>query len=463
MFSERRNAIKLSLKGHKRHVPTTTMLTRHLYRYDEIRAALLWSIARGRTTEGMFWVQEFLDSELFDELYQTLLEGWIWFIGIRNMEWCRRFWEVYTSDEVEEETMLLLAYQLFRSSARDSTVLTMLLAGPSVVLERLPPTPKTNVLLETARFKSLCTTPVRRALVRYIRTGKALSAWKLAVGDSDLDSLVFALGSSDAQDSLHSLEQISSTFLQDNENLRIATRAVAVGFLCMKPSLQRASLAKSTYQHFDSVTQTEWNEWKSCEGRRARRMYTPPRDCLPWITSRGWNTYKKTTIRELRNLSIDGLRDKGCPFWVRVLDESNPWSDDSAYEDFWDTYFPDDIPDEWSKKDQEKSHGEGALSLHDTQQNLFKMIQRWFRFLTSAVIWNAPSLCDSIAKLQEPIADWAVGHTEKYAKEMDLSLPRDALKLRFEIQGVNVEVYEFVKSVKPIVVEEDDENTSDDQ
>ncbi len=444
------------------NLPITTMLTRHLYRYDEIRAALLWSIAKGRTTEGMFWVQEYLDSELYDELYQTLFEGWIWFIGIRNLEWCRRFWEVYSSEEVEEDTMLLLAFQLLRSSARDLTVLTLLLTGVTTPLERLPPTPKTNLLLESLPLKTLCTTSHRRALVRYIRTGKAMSAWKLAVNDPDLYALLLKLASSDAQVALQTLETIPSSFLQDNADLDVACRAVAVGFLCMKPSLQRASLAKSTHQQLDPVTEKEWMEWKACEGRRGRRVYTPPRDCLPWLTSRGWNTYKKTTIRELRNLSTDLLRDKGCPFWVRVLEESDPWSDDTAYEDFWDAYFPDDIPDEWSKKDQEKSHGEGALSLHDTQQNLAKMIGRWFRLISSAVIWNAPALCETVAKTWEPIADWAVGHAKRYqTAEMDLTLPRDALKLRFEIQGLNVEVFEFVKAVKPVVVEEDD--TSDDQ
>ena len=34
--------------------------------------------------------------------------------------------------------------------------------------------------------------------------------------------------------------------------------------------------------------------------------------------------------------------------------------DDDTLEQFFDTYFPDDIPDEWSKEDQLKSHGRGV-------------------------------------------------------------------------------------------------------
>jgi hypothetical protein len=30
-------------------------------------------------------------------------------------------------------------------------------------------------------------------------------------------------------------------------------------------------------------------------------------------------------------------------------------------------FFPDDIPDEWSKQDQEKSHGRGAKKLESIQ------------------------------------------------------------------------------------------------
>jgi hypothetical protein len=37
------------------------------------------------------------------------------------------------------------------------------------------------------------------------------------------------------------------------------------------------------------------------------------------------------------------------------------WVSDDAKEAFYSTYFPDDIPDEWSLADQKKSHGAGML------------------------------------------------------------------------------------------------------
>jgi hypothetical protein len=35
--------------------------------------------------------------------------------------------------------------------------------------------------------------------------------------------------------------------------------------------------------------------------------------------------------------------------------------DDDSLEKFYELYFPDDIPDEWSTVDQQKSHGRGCL------------------------------------------------------------------------------------------------------
>ena len=44
------------------------------------------------------------------------------------------------------------------------------------------------------------------------------------------------------------------------------------------------------------------------------------------------------------------------PYWkARAV-----FTTDSEKEDFYDTYFPKDIPDEWSLKEKQKSHGPGV-------------------------------------------------------------------------------------------------------
>jgi hypothetical protein len=62
---------------------------------------------------------------------------------------------------------------------------------------------------------------------------------------------------------------------------------------------------------------------------------------------------------------------EGCGFWTDVLatymNEKGfgvepHWVTEEAEEAFYEFAFPDDIPDEWSKADQLKSHGPGCLS-----------------------------------------------------------------------------------------------------
>jgi hypothetical protein len=44
---------------------------------------------------------------------------------------------------------------------------------------------------------------------------------------------------------------------------------------------------------------------------------------------------------------------------------------DDIREAFYDLYFPDDIPDEWSAADQEKSHGYGLFVSTSTELNQY--------------------------------------------------------------------------------------------
>ena len=55
-------------------------------------------------------------------------------------------------------------------------------------------------------------------------------------------------------------------------------------------------------------------------------------------------------------------------------------------EEFYEKYFPDDIPDEWSKKDQQKSHGDGVLGPND-KPTIWKY-SRCFLSRTPQLAWN---------------------------------------------------------------------------
>ena len=111
-----------------------------------------------------------------------------------------------------------------------------------------------------------------------------------------------------------------------------------------------------------------WVRWTENTGRRSARIHAIPREALHSETTRGKIPSKYTNILDIREPMY--LLHAGCAFWRRVLVEHGIiyeaesdtllFPSDEATEAFYDYYFPDDIPDEWSSQDQEKSHGRGC-------------------------------------------------------------------------------------------------------
>jgi hypothetical protein len=72
---------------------------------------------------------------------------------------------------------------------------------------------------------------------------------------------------------------------------------------------------------------------------------------------------KESVLMDIHYNLEANLKDSYC--WQIILDdymEHGQWKSDTYKEMFYNTYFPwinDDIPDEWSLKDKEQSHGRG--------------------------------------------------------------------------------------------------------
>ena len=112
----------------------------------------------------------------------------------------------------------------------------------------------------------------------------------------------------------------------------------------------------------------EWATWSSMVGRRKARVHAIPAEALHGSTTRGGIPFKYTNITDVRD-PVTLLSD-GCTFWRLALQEAGvtvdeetqaiAFPDDEGIEAFYQRYFPDDIPDEWSAEDQAKSHGRGC-------------------------------------------------------------------------------------------------------
>jgi len=117
------------------------------------------------------------------------------------------------------------------------------------------------------------------------------------------------------------------------------------------------------------ANKAKWTLWNSMIGRRKARIYAIPDAALTPATTRGSLLTKYTNIADIREPV--GLLSEGCKFWqgalqaagITTTDETVSFPNDEVLEKFYEEFFPDDIPDEWSAVDQQKSHGRGRLKV----------------------------------------------------------------------------------------------------
>jgi hypothetical protein len=104
-------------------------------------------------------------------------------------------------------------------------------------------------------------------------------------------------------------------------------------------------------------------EWDAEESLKKRRILKVRPEAITYVCQRSYNPVAESLSNEIEcNLE---LTLKISPYWIDVLSnyqKDSKWKSDSYKEMFYDTYFNpliDDIPDEWSLKDKEQSHGRG--------------------------------------------------------------------------------------------------------
>ena len=121
---------------------------------------------------------------------------------------------------------------------------------------------------------------------------------------------------------------------------------------------------------------TKIQGWKSIIHKRKRREYAIPFPILYGETSKSSISKEKNTLARL--WTIEKSMDATEGFWKNVLEFSgyvdSKWKSDDELEEFYEKYFPDDIPDEWSLTDQEKSHGKG---LGDLERSVIRWLRAW--------------------------------------------------------------------------------------
>jgi hypothetical protein len=328
-------------------------LTRNLYREDEVLTALPYCILKGRLKEAIFWGHELVHSNMTGELLQSLFWLWMNFFGSAHLSWYRWFHEATADlENVNEEAVYLLIMSLGRAAANkryDSTVFSLLVCG----LARTPNDRIGFVVLPEA-LRGL--QGAEKAFATAVKQGKLELAWSL--WPSSGWKILEALGKEHAV-IVSSLSQESNNPLWKTE-WTWATKALAlviVGSLVRPVSIESETMLPELQC---------WMEWDSLK-MRAARWATIPYDCLHMFTHRTVDTEKEL---------LGGLEAAlpGSQFWDCVLGIER--------EEFFDTYFTSDIPDEWSSADRQKSHGPPATGTAERTYN------RWFSGIPSKGFWG---------------------------------------------------------------------------
>jgi hypothetical protein len=279
---------------------------------------------------------ELCDSLMSDKLLEILLD--VWFYGGGSHILLADLITLMEKDEITVEEIIPFV-GAFCCSEKDVSILYLLAKG-ALDWEKQP---------DTFAFLVGGQAPLLAA----IKQRKILFAWTLlrCHWETDAWDLIFSVSTPKMLDSLKLLKK-QTGFIWES-------RAAALLLVC-----GHGKLTPVRY-HID---QKLVDEWSSLEGRRERRIFAIRAEACFIGTKRGEMSRDTSNLGEIRE-PLTALH--GSPYWDTIAEEFGGWKpiykQDASKEAFYELYFPDDIPDEWSLADQEKSHGRGFFIEEDRE------------------------------------------------------------------------------------------------
>jgi hypothetical protein len=318
------------------------MLTRHLYRYDEVKASLLYCIITKRHEEAFFWCMELLDSFGGSDVLEVLVKAWILCIGWTGFGFLRHFQE----EEFDEDALYNLLTTLIQYKERDATVYGLLFKGALVKsqIDTVVPIPEVEWLSEFSEHEQY--------IWRAIKEKKVLLAWSMLHRRWSWELLEKT--AEPYQKEIFQTIKGSELFSEYEWERKVLI------LLCL--CSDKKAFQKIDLKEIPKPILQKKEEWAVLEGKRKRRIFKIPTEAILWGTRRSLEPNTQTNEGELLTI-LPTLANS--PYWEEVAKSMGSWKHirkvDEMKEAFYDMYFPDDIPDEWSRKDREYSHGYGML------------------------------------------------------------------------------------------------------
>jgi len=294
------------------------MLSRHFYELEEVCYALLDSLRHKKHEEAVFWARELLLSHEDEMLTKTMVQAWIMYMGASRIDWLDAWVNVnIESDKGGCQRLTLVAEFTHRGS--------------------VPTLPLIKTFWIASRGFSPNPSEERVASAIGENDPISLYWWLGPTYEKKPAALVAYLAnfvdSPEIFDSLHKV----LTWKQPVQ-IRTLLSVCAVQLLCLESYPDTITL---TQEQFVANCLEKWST-----GLRSSRLYSITPEMLP----RG---YKRILQADALCHSALNVMKDGCKFWQTIADMIR---DDETQEQVIDTYFPNDIPDEWSVEDRAKSH-----------------------------------------------------------------------------------------------------------
>jgi hypothetical protein len=339
---------------------SSTSLSRHFYALDEVHAALTYGSRRNDSIETLFWCQELLHSGHIGETISTLFEAWLWHKGPFHMAWLLKAWTTLRSERLVAEDILLSAVQLsmIPHDKQDHSLWNILALETATMPDRV--TPKTPAWIDDSIDDK------ERYFIRALYQGKARSAWWMAQQLTDVGAwkVIETYATNQSLEShamvLEALQQYEHLLGYRSDEYDKIILCTAVLYCCT------TQLTKELPSQLHPAHQEAIQRWNERIGRKAYRSYPIPSACLYGVTYRGKIKWSQSTVSSLNHVEPSLI---GCPFWEEAISEYGiiqdgriVWNSDDELEEFYERYFPDDIPDEWTKAEKAVSHGDGLLA-----------------------------------------------------------------------------------------------------
>lgn len=384
-------------------------LTKHLYRMDEVLSSLRWSIITHNITDTAFWTLELFQSNMVQECTELLETLWLYHIGFSSWFSLRLILNIYETGNISQGDLLAITCAFSKRRKSDSTIFHLLLRGATWKYWK-PNFPHAK--------EYQC---VNDSVIDCLRRGKLQEAWLLgrALNEEEnwaiLDSFAKQLGRSEELQIIKQLRECRQ------ESLAAGYVLVSISESIWQES-QGSIENKIPIEVSNSIA--EWNSEKSLPVQlKKRRALKPKPEALLYLTQRSEQSPYVSSESEIQGDLLESL--KKSEYWSAILESymtNGDWKLQRYKEIFFDTYFPEDIPDEWSIADREKSHGRGLGKT--IEQSRARFIHYTLQHSRSLELWNSGFPKDIDCSM-----DW----DSLYSVKPEYTFPMKPLKKIFEI------------------------------